>query len=386
MIAIRGGTVVDAGGERAADVAIEDGRISSVGEVADDADREIDAAGKFVTPGLIDAHVHLAFDGRPDVSTYRTENAYAGAYRAAANLETLLESGVTTVRDLGSRGTTAIDAAKAVADGTIRGPRVVAAGEAITMTGGHGHWFGREADGPSEVRAAAREQLKRGSTALKCIATGGVLTPGTRTGAPELTRSELEAAADVARAADVPIAAHAHGTKGIVAAAEAGFDSVEHGTFTDERAAERMAEAGTYWVPTANALHAIVDEGVEGGIPDEAVLKAEHALDAFDDAFRFALEADVSIAMGTDAGTPFNTFDDVPGELERLVDHGLSPAEALEAATVGGAKLLGLDDVGLVEPGYRADVLVLENHPLEDVTAWKRPSRVLSEGETVNRN
>ncbi len=385
MIVLHGGSVVDATGTRTADVAIENGRIAAVGDVPADADREIDVSGQFVTPGLIDAHVHLAFDGRPDVSTYRTENDYAGAYRVAANLETLLEVGVTTVRDLGSWGTMAIDAARAVDEGTIAGPRVLAAGRAVTMTGGHGHWFAREADGPADVRKAAREQLKGGAPVLKCIATGGVLTTGSRTGAPELTRAELEAAADVARAADVPIAAHAHGAEGIVNAAEAGFDSVEHGTFMDADAAERLADNGTYWVPTANALYGIVEAGSDAGIPPEAVAKAERSLESFDDAFDHALAADVPIAMGTDAGTPFNEFAAVPEELERLVDHGLSPEAALEAATVDAASLLGLDDVGLVDPSFRADLLVLDANPLEDVTAWQRPATVVANGTIVKR-
>ncbi|WP_254768496.1 metal-dependent hydrolase family protein [Salinilacihabitans rarus] len=384
MLVLRGGTVVDADGARTADVAVEGGSIAAVGDVDADPDRELDVSDRFVAPGLIDTHVHLAFDGRPDVSTYRTESPYAGAYRVAANLRRALDAGVTTVRDLGSWGSMAVDAGRAVADGTIPGPRVVAAGEAVTMTGGHGHWFGREADGADEVRAAAREQLKRGADVVKCIATGGVLTPGTRTGAPELTRAELDAAAAVADAADVPSAAHAHGREGIVAVAEAGIDSVEHGTFMDRAAADLLAERGTRWVPTASALHSIVDAGSDAGIPAEAVAKAETALDAFDEAFDHAREAGVRIAMGTDAGTPFNEFGSIPAELGYLVDHGLSPAAALEAATVEAASLLGLSDVGRVEAGYRADLVVLDGNPLDDPTAWEAPTHVLTDG-TVHR-
>ena len=386
MLSLSGGTVLDATGTTRADVIVDDGRITDVGDAPSDPDRELDVDGQYVVPGLVDAHVHLALDGRPDIETLRREPEFAGAYRVAANLETLLEAGVTTVRDLGSWGSMAIDAASAVAAGTVDGPRVVAAGKAITMTGGHGHWFGREADGPTAVRKAAREQLKRGATTVKCMATGGVLTTGSRTGAPELTRTELEAAVDVARAAGVPTAAHAHGVEGIVAAAEAGIDSVEHGTFMDADAATRLSENGTRWVPTANALYAIVEHGTDAGIPAEAVAKAERARAPFASAFEHALAADVTIAMGTDAGTPFNAFGDVPTELERLVDHGLSPIATLEAATVNGAELLGLEDVGLVEPGYRADLLVLESNPLEDVTAWQRPVKVISNGRIVKRS
>lgn len=384
MIVLRGGTVVDANGSRRADVAIDGDRIVDVGELADGkGDEELDVGGAFVAPGLIDAHVHLAFDARPDVSTYRIEGTYDGAYRTAANLRRAAEAGVTTVRDLGSWGSMATDAARAVEDGTLVGPRVIAAGEAVTMTGGHGHWFAREADGPDEVRKAAREQLKRGATVLKCIATGGVLTTRSRTGRPELTRAEIEALVDVARANDVPTAAHAHGVEGIVNAVEAGIDSVEHGTAADDDAARRMADRDVTWVPTATALHGIVDAGTDAGIPGEAVRKAERALETFDDAFEHARDAGVTVAMGTDAGTPFNRFADIPTELELLVEHGLSPREALEAATVHAAALLNLESVGVIEPTYRADLVVLDRNPLEDASAWQDPTRVFSAGTSI---
>jgi imidazolonepropionase-like amidohydrolase len=136
-------------------------------------------------------------------------------------------------------------------------------------------------------------------------------------------------------------------------------------------------------VPTASALHGIVDNGVEAGIPEEAVEKAEDAADHFEDAWDHALDAGVSIAMGTDAGTPFNFFADIPQELAYMVDYGLSPADALEAATVNAADLLGLDDVGRVAEGYRADLVVLDADPTEDVSAWRNPEAVFAAGERV---
>ncbi len=380
--------MVDADGTREGDVAVADGEIAAVGPSAveeiggeDAVDAETDASGSVVAPGLIDAHVHVMMDGRPDVATAVSESDYTASYRAAGNLRDALEVGVTTVRDLGSRGTLALDAGEAVAAGEIDGPRVLACGRNVIMTGGHGNWFGREADGPSEVRKAAREQLKAGADVLKCMATGGVLTEGAVTGAPELTPEELEAFTDAAAPTDTPTAAHAHGEEGIKNAVEAGISSVEHGTFMDREAAEMMAERGTYWVPTASALRGIVDHGTEAGIPEDAVAKAEDAADRFDDAWDRALEADVPIAMGTDAGTPFNFFGDIPRELEYMVDYGLSPEGALEAATVNAADLLGLDDVGRIEEGYRADLVVLDADPTEDVTAWQEPEAVFAAGE-----
>ncbi|EMA68051.1 amidohydrolase [Halorubrum kocurii JCM 14978] len=382
--------MADADGTREADVAAADGEIVAVGpdavaEVGGEAavDAETDASGSVVAPGLIDAHVHVMMDGRPDVATAVSDSDYTASYRAAGNLRDALEAGVTTVRDLGSRGTLALDAGEAVAAGALDGPRVLACGRNVIMTGGHGNWFGREADGPAEVRKAAREQLKAGADVLKCMATGGVLTEGAVTGAPELTPEELAAFTDAAAPTDTPTAAHAHGERGIKNAVEAGITSVEHGTFMDREAAEMMAERGTYWVPTASALRGIVDNGVEAGIPEDAVEKAEDAADRFDDAWNHALEAGVPIAMGTDAGTPFNFFGDIPRELGYMVDYGLSPERALEAATVNAADLLGLDDVGRVEEGHRADLVLLDADPTEDVTAWREPEAVFAAGERV---
>lgn len=383
MLAIRNGTVVDADGVRVADVGIEDGTIVSIGEV-EDAEEVIDADGSFVAPGLIDAHVHLLMDGRPDPGTVNEESPTMLAYRAVASMRAALESGVTTVRDLGATGTLALDADAAVAEGLISGPRVVACGENVVMTGGHGHWFGREADGTDEVTKATREQLKRGAEVVKCMATGGVLTEGAVTGAPELSESEIAALVDAAGAKNVPTAAHAHGSQGIKNATRAGISSIEHGTFMDREAAELMAERGTYWVPTAKALHGIVDSGVEAGIPSWAVEKGEEAAEEFESSFEYALDAGVPIAMGTDAGTPFNFHGDIPEELELMVEYGLTPEHALKAATVNSADLLGLDDVGRVEEGFRADLVVLESNPLEDVTTWQEPARVIRAGESLD--
>ena len=388
MHLLYGGHVADASGTRRADVAIEDGRISAVGPDdpaldVETAETVTDVSGKYVAPGVIDSHVHLPMDGRPDVEEYLEDTAYMASYRAAENLQTALSAGVTTVRELGSRDTLAIDAAAAVAEGTIEGPTVVPAGENVVMTGGHGYWFGREADGVPEIRKAVREQLKAGAEVIKCMATGGVLTSGAQTGAPELTPEELEALVETASAKGIPTAAHAHGDRGIENAVRAGITSIEHGTFMSRETAALMAQRGTYWVPTASALRGIVEHGVDAGIPEEAVAKAEEAAEAFGTAFENALSAGVTVAMGTDAGTPFNFFGDIPRELSYMVEYGMTPAGALEAATVNAAELLGLDDVGRVESGYRADLVILEEDPNADATAWQSTTAVYKGGSTV---
>ncbi|WP_049981552.1 metal-dependent hydrolase family protein [Halolamina rubra] len=383
MQLLEGGHVVDADGVLEADVLIDNGRIELVGDASDEnPDERIDVSGQFVVPGMIDSHVHLMMDARPDAESVQGDSEATLAYRAAENLRNQAEAGVVATRDLGAPAAVAIDARDAVANGSIRGPRVQAAGKNVVMTGGHGHWFGREADGPAEVRKAVREQLKAGADAIKCMATGGVLTTGAQTGAPELTPTELEALVDTAHTAGRSTAAHCHGTRGIKNAVEAGIDSVEHGTFMDEEGAEMMAERDTYWVPTLSALKGIV-ENSDAGIPEQAVAKGQDAADRMADAWEYALDAGVPIAMGTDAGTPFNDHADAAQELAYMVEYGLDEQGALEAATVNAADLLGLDDTGMVEAGYRADLLVLPANPLEDVGAWQTPERVFLGGEQV---
>ncbi len=385
-----GGRVADAHGTRPADVLIEQDRIVAVGdrlhpEAFDGTvETEVDVTGQVLAPGLIDSHVHLVMDGRADTASLTAESEHMAAFNAAANLEAAIKQGVTTVRDLGAIDTIGVDAKQAVMEGTLDGPRVLASGTAITMTGGHGHWFGREADGQTAVRQAAREQLKHGADVLKCIATGGVLTEGAVTGAVELTEAELRAAVEAGQPTNTPTAAHAHGTAGIKNAVRAGVASVEHGTYMDHDAAEMMADAGTVWVPTVSALRGIVDNGVEAGIPADAVEKGKAAEEAFTAAWDAALDAGVTIAMGTDAGTPFNRFEDIPDELAYMVDYGLSPADALKAATVNAASLLGLDDVGTIEPGMQADMVLLDADPNQDAEAWGDPAAVYRNGTQVH--
>ncbi|MEZ3115354.1 amidohydrolase family protein [Halobaculum sp. MBLA0147] len=388
-LVLRDGTVADADGTVAADVAVDttNGEITAVGDVSDavaaaDDLTEIDASDDYVAPGLIDSHVHIQMDGRADTESVHGEATESLALTAAGNARSVVERGVTTVRDLGSANGLAVHVRDAVAEDRIVGPRVRACGRAITMTGGHGHWFGREADGAAEIRTAVREQLKLGADVVKCMATGGVLTAGADTGAVELTREELEVLVDTAAAKGVPTAAHAHGKAGIVNASEAGITSVEHGTYMDREAAEIMAENGTYWVPTASALRGIVDNP-DAGIPAEAMAKAEDAAEEFASSFEHAVAAGVPIAMGTDAGTPFNYADQIPAELGYMLEYGMEPEAVLEAATVNAADLLGLEDVGLVEAGYAADLVVVPENPREDPTTYEDAAVVVADGDRI---
>ena len=259
-------------------VLLEDDRISWTGAHAR-APREariaseVEGAGRTLTPGLIDCHVHLNFDGMADFAAEAAEiTPELGALKGGVNARRHLAAGVTTVRDLGGVGTVAL--ARAIARGLLPGPRVVPAGRALTITGGHGHNIGiaREVDGPDEVRRAVREEIRAGAQAIKVIATGGILTPGIGATFPAFTADELAAAIDPAHARGVGVAAHAIGSEGILHAVRAGVDTVEHCVQVTPQIAREMAERGTFRGATIVALLGIANN--PKGVPGDAVAKA----------------------------------------------------------------------------------------------------------------
>jgi imidazolonepropionase-like amidohydrolase len=225
--------------------------------------REVDGAGKTLMPGLIDVHVHLQFDGSADFEKESRELTTPGqaAIKAVVNAKRNLDAGVTTVRDLGGMGGASIDVAKAVAAGLIPGPRILAAGRALTVTGGHGHniAFSREVDGADPVRAAVRDEIRGGATAIKLIATGGVLTPGISATFSAFTAEELEAGVREAHERNLPVAAHAIGANGIRAAVLAGVDSIEHCNQLTAATAREMVARGTFRSPTICAVRGILE-------------------------------------------------------------------------------------------------------------------------------
>lgn len=375
MVVLKNGTVVDAEGSTDADVRIEDGVIVEVGDVDDGDDDVLDVGGGYVAPGLIDCHVHLMYDSSTDVGSPDTRSRPEMAYCVAASLRAYLSAGVTTVRDLGASGTLSVDAAAAVERGTLAGPDVIACGQNVTSTGGHGHAHGREADGRDEVVRATREQLKRGAEVIKCMATGGVGTPGSDVSTIALTEDELSAAVSTATDKGVPTAAHAHSQAGIRNAVRAGISSIEHGTDMDRESLDMMAETGAYWVPTLYCAVLVSENLREGdGSPDWEPVTGTR------DAFEYAREAGVPFAMGTDAPLPGPPREAVLEELAVMAEYGLSPREVLRAATTNAADLLRIDDVGRVAEGYVGNLVVLDADPLEDVSAWRTVETVVKRG------
>ncbi|MEW6542220.1 MAG: amidohydrolase family protein [Nitrospirota bacterium] len=339
----------------------------------------IDARGLTILPGLIDCHVHLGLGGEPDVVAAIEAEAPALTLLKAARFARLtLEAGFTTVRDLGARDHGIIALKQAVAAGLTPGPRILAAGLAICMTGGHARFIGREADGPTEIVRAVREQLAAGADVIKFIASGGVLTPGTSPDCPQLTLEELAAGMAEARGAGRRIAAHAHGAEGMKNAVRAGVHSIEHATLMDDDAAALMRDHAVFMVPTLSALHQTADRGSACGIPESAVAKARAIRARHEASFKKAHRGGIAIALGTDAGTPFNYHGDNAQELERMVALGMSPMEALVAATSAASRLLGLaDEVGTIETGKLADLVVVEGNPLKRIGLLRDRGRLV---------
>ena len=345
-------------------VAVGPGEPNAAGQM----DR-IDMKGRTITPGLIDCHVHLRNDGVADPRGQSAADTDATAVlRAARNATKSLNGGITTVRDCGCRNHITFSLRRAVAEGICKSPRLVLSGTMICMTGGHGWQLGLEADGPDGLRRAARQQIKAGADNVKLIASGGILTPGTEIGAPQFTVEEMRAAVDEAHAAGKTCCAHAHGTQAIKNATRAGVDSVEHGYLIDDEGIELMIEQGTYLVATSAAVRNVVKHGTSAGIKPDVVRKASSAIEQHIDGFKRAYKAGVKLAMGTDSGVPFTDHGNNLDELVYLVEMGLSPMDAISAATLNAARLLRIDDrVGTLEVGKLADFVVFDKDPLKDI-------------------
>ena len=389
---LRDARLVDSRGARPgrADITIRAGRITAIEEHPGIEGREylpgsaIALDGRWVCPGLMNAHTHACLDGGPDPeAVLRGENRTQTVLRSAGRLVAGLHAGVTTIRDVGGPDDLDIELARMIDAGEILGPRMLASGRVVTMTGGHGWWIGRQADGPDAVRRATRENLRAGAHSIKLMATGGMMTTGRQAGQPQLTIEEMAAAVEEAHKREVPVAAHAESRTGVLNAILAGVDSVEHGHGGDQEAIDLMLEHGTALVPTILSDRRIIEHGVAAGIPDFVVEQCEALHETLVTFLEAAIRAGVRIAAGNDAGAPLVLIGDMVDELELYVRHGMTPSAALASATTVTAALFGLTDVGLVEEGQVADLLVLDGDPLESIGALRRPAQVFRAGRPV---
>jgi len=369
------------------DLLLCEGRIAAIGAklAAPGGSREIDAAGCTVLPGLIDAHVHLAFDGSLDpVGHLLAESPYTTLLKAAANAAQSLRRGVTTVRDLGGPGGLILALREAVRQGIIMGPRILAAGQVITTTGGHCHFMGHQADDLPAVRRAARCEIEQGVDLLKVMATGGSLTPGSPADAIQFGRAEIAAAVDEARARGLRVAAHANALGGLRHAVDAGVTSIEHGSYADRETLERMRELGTFWVPTMAPARIILEGPGAGLIPPERSASAVKNWRARRRAVTEGIRLGVRLAAGTDAGVTITQHGLVALEVETFAALGLPPMQAIWTATRWAAELLGLEaEVGTLAEGRAADLILVRGDPLQDLSLLRQPAQVIQAGAVV---
>jgi imidazolonepropionase-like amidohydrolase len=362
-------------------IILEDGIIQEIGSTSTSGET-LDLQGRFVTPGLIDAHVHLVWEGQSDPVQPMMEDAQVlTAYRAARSLYTSLKNGITTVRDVGGPHGIPIAAARAIRDGMIKGADVLAAGAPIVMTGGHVYMMSLEADGPDEVRKAVRTQVKAGADFIKIMASGGAYTPGESIYATQLTPEEIATVVDEAHRAHRRVAAHALNPEAISNVLTAGVSTVEHGALASEENFQQFKSTGAYLIPTLSPYYLMARKGNELGVPDYAVAKSNQVMESYYDTMTRAYEVGINIGLGTDAGSPSIPHACVAFEAWIWAKEcGIEPLKILQAATIGAAQALGLEDRGVIEEGKRADLVAYEQNPLEDITVLHTPKTVIQQG------
>lgn len=399
---IHAGTLLAVPGEAASNrqtIVLEGNRIVRVesgfvdpAEIDDQATL-IDLSEKFVLPGLMDMHVHLLGELGPNSRTEAlTMTTSMDALRGAQFARRTLHAGFTTVRDLGGEPEAIYALREAVDQGWVSGPRIVAAGSAIAATGGHGDVDGYKAellelwtpeticDGPFDCRRATRHAVKYGADWIKITATGGVLSD-TATGTDQqMTDDELHEIMDTAHGLGVKVAAHAHGTDGINAALRAGIDSIDHGSFLNDESIKLFKDTGAYLVPTLLPSYKIPAQMENNPFFTDAIKeKANAASAASKTNFSQAVRAGVKIAFGTDTGV--TKHGENADEFAYMVENGMTPMQAIFAATVAAADLIDKSDsLGTIEPGKLADIIAVDESPLDDVSVLENVAVVIKDG------
>jgi imidazolonepropionase-like amidohydrolase len=371
-------------------ILIEGDRIVSLGGRPPRAADVIDLGDVTLIPGLIDLHTHILGDLSGDfVGRAVREGDTDAVLRGAKNARITLDAGFTTIRDIG--GFAGVSLSRAIDRGDVPGPRIIPAANALGITGGHCDATGFRpgllepgfedgvADGIEGVLRATRYQIKHGAKFIKICATAGVLSFEESVGAQQMTFEEIRTGVEEAARHGLHVAAHAHGTEGIMAAVRAGVRTIEHGSVLTDEAIALMIERGTYLVPTTYLVGAIDMDN----LPPPIRAKADAIMDIAIASVRRAVASGVPIAFGTDAGV--YPHGDNAGEFVALVDRGMTSLAAIQSGTVVAAQVLGVEDRGVLAPGRLADIIAVPGNPLNDITAMQRVSFVMKGGQVIRR-
>ena len=378
-----------------ADLVVKGDRIVDVGPGLD-GDESIDVSGRTLLPGLFDCHTHVVFS-HIDLWKLMQQPFSYRFYEAEKNLRATLDVGITTIRDAGGAD---LGMKKALQDGLIAGPRMQISIRMLSQTGGHGdEWLPSGAlaamfvdypgsppalvDGPEEMRRKVRELIRNGADVIKVATSGGVLSPRDDPRHAHFRMDELEVLVSEAAAAGMWVMAHAQATDGIKNAIRAGIRSIEHGVYLDDQAVSMMLEKGTYLVPTLVAPQGVISAAEAGAqIPEASLAKAKDVVEIHRESFRKAVAAGVKVAMGTDSGvTPHG---ENLRELPLMVEGGMSPGQAIVATSATAAELMGVqDELGSLEPGKRADLVIVEGDVFDLKTLPERIEVVYRDGDRV---
>ena len=373
-------------------VLIEDKKIIFVGKAKDAPEgnwKTIDLYGATLLPGLSDSHVHLTSNASDHGYRRLTISTPRSAINGVKNAKKTLLAGFTSVRNLGAPGYADIALKDAIEDGTIIGPRIIASGPSIGITGGHcdSNLLPFEykqkaegvADGPWAVRTKVRQNNKYGAGVIKFCGTGGVLSKGTKLGAQQFTQEEMSAIVDEAHLLGLKVAVHAHGSDGIATALNAGVDSIEHASMITDAAIEQAVEQGTFLSMDIYVSDFILSEGKKAGILEESLAKERKVGRLQRERFQAAVKAGASIAYGTDAGVYTHGLNG--RQFNKMVKWGMSPMQAIQASTIGNATLFGTEETtGSITVGKYADIIAVNNNPLDDITELEHVDFVMKDG------
>jgi len=401
VTAIKAGRLVDVAAGRVRNdqvVLVQDGRITTVGPAdatpVPPGARVIDLSNHTVLPGLIDTHTHVTSDPTtPPYHDYGISVPRQALIGARFARDTLL-SGVTTIRNVGAAGYTDVALREAINAGDVIGPRILASGPALGITGGHcdDNMLAPEyheqaegvADGPWAVRAKVRENVKYGADLIKYCGTGGVFSKGTRVGAQQYTPEEVAAIVDEAHMHGRKVAVHAHGANGIKVALRAGVDTIEHASLIDDEGLRLAREKGAFLSMDIYNTEYTQSEGPKRGELEEFLRKDREVAQLQRDNFRKAVQMGIKLTMGTDTGV--HPHRDAPKQLATMIEYGMTPMQAIQAATWVGAQALGIEaDVGQIAPGYAADIIAVSADPLADVRTLADVGFVMKGGEVYKQ-